>query len=56
MDVPNVLLLTDIFSAVKAIGSSDTNMLEVADPVQLQEELIEALALNFRQKLFYYLE
>jgi len=43
-----VLLLT----VVKKIGSSDTNMLEAAEPVQLQQELMEALALNIRQMLF----
>jgi len=54
--VPNVLFLTDIFSLVKVIGSSDTNMLKVAYPVHLQKELIEALALNVRQMLFRNLE
>jgi hypothetical protein len=34
MDVANLLLLT----VVMVIGSSDTNMLEAADPIQLQEE------------------
>jgi hypothetical protein len=32
--------------------SSDTKVLGIADPVQLQEELTEAQAINVRQMLF----
>jgi hypothetical protein len=48
-----VLLSTDIFSLVKV---KDTNMLEAVDPVQLQEELNEALVFNVRKILFRILE